>query len=118
MCIRDSDGPLHGHWLPLDLQRDLIDSTLWKGALNLNGTASDKMRFMVSAVTGHGAVTVDTKLGAYHKPDEFDSGNTANLPPTTVQLAADNPMTNKYASTVTFSATLTGPTGLLANKRI
>jgi hypothetical protein len=98
-------GPYYGKWQSLDLVQDPNDSTLWTGALALNGTFSGDIRFLVQAVNGVGLVALDTKLGAYHYPDEFDSGSTAQLSPTTVEFVAA-PASGTFGTTVGFQAQL------------
>src|ERR1051326_6071228 len=43
-------GPYPRHWQSLDLDQSSADSTLWTGALPLNGTAPEDVRYMVQAV--------------------------------------------------------------------
>jgi uncharacterized repeat protein (TIGR01451 family) len=107
-----------GTWQSIDLQQDGTDSTLWTGVLQLNGNSQD-IRYMVQAVNGVGGVALDTKFGAYHIPDEFDSGRTANLAPTTLTLLP-GPTTGAYGTTPTLTAKLTTTSGgtPLAGQRV
>ncbi len=111
-------GPNYGAWRSLELTQNATDSTLWEGTLPLNGTPSQSVRYMVQAVNGAGVVALDTKLGAYHIPDEFDSGSTANLAPTAVTLVAA-PTNGAYGATAIFQAQLTTAGGApLAGQRM
>ncbi len=100
-------GPSAGKWQSLDLIQNPANSTLWEGVLNLNGTPSGNIRYLVQAVNGVGLVTLDTKLGAYHIPDEFDSGSTAQLAPTSVTLLAAG-TNGAFGDTTRFTALLQG----------
>ena len=106
------------NWKSLDLTQDAVDTRVWKGTLPLAGTASQSVRYMVQAVNGVGAVALDTKLGAYHIPDEFDGSNLANLPPTTVTLQTPVPTAGPYGSTVTLKALLTSGGNPVPQKRM
>jgi hypothetical protein len=112
-----STGPFAGKWQSLDLVQDTVDTRLWKGTLALAGTPSQSVRYMVQAVNGVGAVALDTKLGAYHTPDEFDSGSLANLTPTTVTLQPP-PASGPYGTTITLSARLTSAGNPVSQKRM
>lgn len=113
-----SNGTYAGKWQSLDLTQSPVDSTLWTGVLPLNGTASQDIRYMVQAVNGIGEVALDTKFGAYHVPDEFDSGSTSGLAPTVLTLLP-GPTSGQYGSTPTFSAQLSAANGApLAGQRI
>lgn len=105
------NGVWFGRWQSLDLTQDANDSTLWRGTLALpTGIFSDSVRYVVQAVNGVGGVTLDSKLGAFHVPDEFDAGSTANLADTSVQLL--NPAaTGAYDTSLPVSAKLTTQTG-------
>src|SRR5439155_8134175 len=70
-------GPFAGLWQSTNLTQNASDSTLWEGTLPLNGTFSEDVRYMVQAVNGVGAVALDTKLGAYHVPDETEGTGAA-----------------------------------------
>ena len=112
------NGTYAGKWQSLDLTQSAGDSTLWTGVLQLNGTASQDIRYMVQAVNGVGGVALDTKLGAYHTTDEFDGGSTAGLAPTVLTLLP-GPTSGPYGSTPGFSAQLTGTNGVpLAGQRL
>jgi hypothetical protein len=112
------NAPLAAKWQSLDLTQDPTDSSLWHGVLALNGTASHDIRYMVQAVNGVGEVALDTKFGAYHIPDEFDSGSTAQLAPTTLSLLP-GPTVGIYGSTAVFAAQLTTGTGApLSGQRV
>jgi hypothetical protein len=104
-------GPNYGKWQSLELAQNASDSTLWQAALPLNGTPSQAIRYMVQAVNGVGVVALDTKLGAYHIPDEFDSSSTANLAPTSVTLLGA-PTNGAFGATVTIQAQLTAAGGM------
>ena len=106
-----TSGSKYGKWQSVELTQNANDTTLWQGTLPLDNTApSSAIRYMVQAVNGVGVVALDTKLGAYHIPDEFDSGSTANLGPTLVTLQSA-PANGAFGSTVTFTAQLTAAGG-------
>jgi hypothetical protein len=105
-----TSGAYHGTWQSLDLTQSPTDSTLWQGTIPLNGVASSDLRYMIQAVNGVGVVAIDTKLGAYHTPDEFDSGNTAQFSSTAVQFVVA-PGSGVYNGAASFSAKLTASTG-------
>jgi uncharacterized repeat protein (TIGR01451 family) len=115
-----TEGDFYGKWQSINLSNSTTDTTLWEGTLDLTGydVNPKNMRYMVQAVNGVGGVTLDTKLGAYHVPDEFDSGNTAALSPTTVELATSNPSVGQYATTVSFKAKFSSTDAGIANRRI
>jgi uncharacterized repeat protein (TIGR01451 family) len=111
-------GTYNGRWQSLDLTQDPVDSTLWTAVLPLNGNASQDVRYMVQAVNGVGEVALDTKFGAYHVPDEFDSGSTSGLEPTVLTLIP-GPTSGTYGSTPTFAAQLSRTNGTpLAGQRV
>ncbi|MGD2163049.1 MAG: choice-of-anchor Q domain-containing protein, partial [Anaerolineales bacterium] len=62
-------GAFDGEWLPLDLEQDPVDSTRWTGSLDLQGTLSENLRYMVYAVNGVGMVSSDFNFGQYFTPD-------------------------------------------------
>ncbi len=103
-------GPNQGLWQSIDLTQNTQDSTLWTGQLPLNGTPSQDIRFIVQAVNGVGTVALDTRLGAYYYPDEFDTGSTAQLAPTSVTLLAAQAQ-GAYGTQASFTARLTDSGG-------
>src|SRR5206468_9734538 len=108
-------GPFAGHWQSLDLAQTALDSdsTLWEGSLLLNGTAPEDVRYMVQAVNGVGAVALDTKLSAYHVPDESEGIRA----PTTIALLTP-PTSGAYGTVVTFKAQLTSNGSPLGSKKL
>jgi VCBS repeat-containing protein len=106
------DGPFAGTWQSLDLTRSATDSTLWPGALNLNGTLPEDVRFMVQAVNGVGLVTLMTNLGQYY------SINLAPTEPTVLVLETPASTSGPYRTPASFSAVLTHNGTPLAGQRV
>ncbi|MGD2058652.1 MAG: hypothetical protein PVI04_07955, partial [Anaerolineales bacterium] len=100
-------GAFNGEWLPLDLEQDAQDSTLWTASLDLEGTSSQAVRYMVFAVNGVGMVSSDFNFGQYFTPDVDPAlgGGTK----TEVFLSGNT--SGKYAEEATFSASLTTEDG-------
>ncbi len=95
-------GPFAGQWQSLDLTRNALDSALWEGTLDLQGTPANEVRFIVQAVNGVGVVALDTNTGAYYVPGGIPS------PTEPTVLALEQPaVSGPYGSQVSFSAVLT-----------
>jgi CSLREA domain-containing protein len=104
-------GPFAGRWQSLDLTQHPLDSTLWQGELDSQGTPADSLRFMAQAVNGVGLVALDANQGAYHAV-----GGAAE-PTVPTQLAfVDAPASGSYGSQAVFSAVLTSDGAPLAGK--
>jgi uncharacterized repeat protein (TIGR01451 family) len=116
-----TSGPWANVWQSIDLTQKADDSRVWQATLPLNGTTlSQNVRYIVQAVSGVGVVALETKLGAYHIPDEFDSGALGQGAPTSVNLQAPpTPSSGAYGSKVVFSAKLVNSSGGgLAQQRV
>ncbi len=109
----DESAPLPRTWESLDLIQHPSDSTLWEGALTLDGTDPQDLRYMVQAVNGVGLVSLATNLGAFYIPG-FDAEPTL---PTAIAFQSP-PTTGPYGAQVTFSALLTGESGPLAGQTL
>ena len=107
-----ASGSWYGKWQSIELVQNSTDSTLWQASLGLSGISSHDVRYMVQAVNGVGLVALDTKLGAYHVPDEFDSATTAQLTPTAVNFLIAT-SGGAFSTEAAFSAQLTAVGGAL-----
>lgn len=106
-------GPLVGSWQSLNLTQSSQDSTLWEGALALNGTPAEDIRYIVQAVNGVGLVNMAANLGAYYIP------GVEPVPSQPSELALELPATSgPYGSQATFSAVLTSNGTPLAGQRV
>ncbi len=105
-------APLAGQWQSLDLSQDPNDSRDWVGVLDLQGTSSAHLRYMVQAANGVGLVSLNTNKGAYFLPDTDPATPSARpedaTPPDPVELVLLSPTSSgEYGTDVTFSARLT-----------
>ena len=93
----------HGSWIPLDLDQNGVDPTLWEGILPLpSGANADDIRFMVQAVGGAGLTTLATNLGAYYRvmPENVPQGQAT-------ELSLQSPPSGTYLHNSTFNLQLT-----------
>jgi hypothetical protein len=103
-------GSPYGKWQSYNLTQDTADTTLWRGEIDLTGSGAQTgdLRYVVQAVNGVGLVSMNTRFGAYHIPDQTDGFESANAAPTTVQLIA--PLAEAdFGDKVTFSASWSSP---------
>jgi choice-of-anchor C domain-containing protein len=111
--VPSSPAGATGEWESLDLSEDQADPTLWTGTLsNLMPTQIANLQFMVQAVNGVGLVTLDDNQGSYYQPDEIPpalQSAASAVTATSLRLGASNPASGGYGSSVSVSATLTGP---------
>ncbi|MEJ2748892.1 MAG: Ig-like domain-containing protein [Anaerolineae bacterium] len=95
------NGPWAGVWQSLDLSQNTSDTTLWEGALDLNGADPFDVRYMVQAANGVGLVSLATNLGGYYIPGVTATGGE----PTDLALAA-SATAGAYGTQATFTAAL------------
>ncbi len=107
------NGPFAGQWQSLDLNQNSSDTTLWQGDLDLAGTNSLDVRYMVQAANGVGLVSLATNLGAYYIPGITATGGQ----PTELTFTAP-PSTGAYGSQATFTAVLTNEGQPVANQPV
>jgi hypothetical protein len=105
-----SGDALYGSWQSLDLIQSTTDSTLWQATLPA-GTEPNPgdLSFIVQAVDGVGQVSLDDNDGTYFSPGITAGQPAAGAAASTLTLSSTNPSSAGYGSSVTVSATLSGP---------
>ena len=99
-------SPYHGTWVPLDLDQDNDDPTIWQGTLTLQpGESSEDILFMVQAVGGAGLTTLATNLGAYYNVTPENAGTPQPFAATTLTFVSA-PTSGTYFKTSTFAVLL------------
>ncbi|MCC6189374.1 MAG: tandem-95 repeat protein [Anaerolineales bacterium] len=111
-------GPLHGAWRSLDLARDPLNSTLWEGALALDGAAAGEVRFVAQAVNGVGLVSMDTNQGAYHTPGAEPAAGAPTELVFVPNAGGAVPASGRYTEQITLSALLTSGGAPLAGQPV
>ncbi|WP_088319822.1 LamG-like jellyroll fold domain-containing protein [Kineosporia sp. R_H_3] len=113
-------SPFHGTWASVDLTQDTVDTTLWRGVVDLpTGQSAGDVRFLVQAVNGVGLVSADDNGGRFWTPGATDpvTAATAAQTPTTLTLGA-TPSGVRYGTTADVSATLADASGPLADRTV
>ena len=107
-------GAFTGAWQSLDLTQNPNDSTLWEGTLNLNGTSSSDVRYIVQAANGVGLVSFSANVGAYYTPGYE---NTSPTTPTSLTLGI-NGTSAPYGTSASMQAVLTSNGAPLPNQMV
>ena len=112
-------APFYGRWIPFDLTQNATDTTLWEGELDLAGTGlvADDLRYLVQAVNGVGLVSMHTRQGAFHVPNQTEGWEGASALPTSVELLAP-PESADFGSQVVLRARWTAAGSDPANRTL
>jgi VCBS repeat-containing protein len=116
IAFMDKESTSPGRWDSIKLEQDPINTTLWTGALDLNGIPAENIQYFIQAVNGVGLVSIDTNQGAYYGVGMDTPAPNAEA--TTLTLESPPPSMGTYSSLATFSAVLSSNGTLLENRRI
>jgi hypothetical protein len=103
------EGNGSASWIPVDLEQDEDDPTLWTGTLTTSTPGA--LFFMVHAANGVGRVTTDDNVGALYRhgaiPGPLEPGE-APPPSTSLDFTAGPPSSVNYAASFSVTVDLDG----------
>ncbi len=115
-------GPFAGQWQSLDLTQPADDSRVWRGTLDLQGSAPGELRYLVQAVNGVGLVALDSNRGGYYTPDQEAAEPVANptpaAAPTTLVFDTGVPSSGIFGTLLPVGVTLSSNGTPLAGEHV
>ncbi|MGA8257925.1 MAG: hypothetical protein WB767_15255 [Nocardioides sp.] len=106
-------GPWYGGWTSLDLTQDTSDSTRWTGTLALpSGQNASDVRFIVQAVNGVGALTLDDNQGREYVPGTAPGLEPLPAGATTASLELTAAASGTFGASLPVTATLSAGAAL------